>query len=128
MTPSRDRRGWLALVAGVLLLLWMMLSRSMAQETTPARRDFTISARDYRFSPDRLDVLQDDLVRLTIRSEDVAYGFTIDAFRLSRRVPAGGSTTVEFRASQVGTFIYYSNLTSDPRHAQTRGQLVVERR
>lgn len=116
------------LAAGSILLPWMMLGRSTAQEATPARRDFSITARDYRFAPDRLDVRQDDLVRLTIRSEDVAYGFTIDAFRLSRRVPAGGSTTIEFHASQVGAFTYYSHLTNDPRHAQARGQLVVERR
>jgi heme/copper-type cytochrome/quinol oxidase subunit 2 len=106
----------------------MAAGPSTAQDATPARREFTIIAANYRFTPDRLDVLQDDVVKLTVRSEDVAYGFTIDAYRLSRRVPAGGSTTIEFHASQTGSFVYYSNLSSDPRHAQTRGQLVVGRR
>ena len=71
---------------------------------------------------------QDDLVKLTIVSGDVAYGFTLDEYRLSRRVPAGGSTTVEFHANRPGTFTFYSNLTNDPRHAQMRGQLTVGRR
>jgi len=128
MTPLRDRRAWLAFAAGAFLLSWITLGRTSAQDSTPNQRDFTITARGYRFSPARLDVLQDDLVRLTIRSDDVAYGFTIDAYRLSRRVPAGGATTIEFHANQAGTFTYYSNLTSDPRHAQARGQLVVGRR
>ena len=38
----------------------------------------------------RLDVMQDDLVKLTVESADVAYSFTIDEYRLSRRIPAGG--------------------------------------
>jgi heme/copper-type cytochrome/quinol oxidase subunit 2 len=53
---------------------------------------------------------------------------TIDEYRVSRRVPAGGSTTLEFRADRAGTFAFYSNLTNDDRHAQMRGELVVRGR
>jgi heme/copper-type cytochrome/quinol oxidase subunit 2 len=70
-------------------------------------------------------VTQDDLVKLTVQSQDVAYSLTIDVYRLSRRIPAGGSTTLEFRADRAGTFAFYSNMTSDARHSQTRGELVV---
>jgi heme/copper-type cytochrome/quinol oxidase subunit 2 len=98
------------------------------QDQAPNRREFTVVARDYRFSPNRIEVAQNDLVKITIQSEDVAYSLTIDEYRLSRRVPAGGTTTLEFRADRVGTFSYYSNLTSDTRHAQMRGELVVRTR
>jgi heme/copper-type cytochrome/quinol oxidase subunit 2 len=69
-------------------------------------------------------VTQDDLVKLTVQSADHAYSFTIDAYRLSRRIPAGGSMTIEFRADQDGTFKFYSNLSS---HAgrEMSGQLIV---
>ena len=87
--------------------------------------EFTITAKDYRFSPDRLEVSQDDLVKVTVRSEDVAYSVTIDEYRVSKRVPAGGTTTLEFRADRPGTFPFYSNLTNDSRHGSTKGQLVV---
>ena len=99
-----------------------------AQEQAPNRREFTITAKDYRFSPDRLEVSQDDLVKVTVRSEDVAYSMTIDEYRVSKRVPAGGTTTLEFRADRAGTFAFYSNLTSDSRHNSTKGQLVVRAR
>ena len=56
------------------------------------------------------------------------YGFTIDEYRLSKRVPAGGSTVIEFRADRPGTFSFYSNLSNDSRHSQMRGQLVVRPR
>jgi heme/copper-type cytochrome/quinol oxidase subunit 2 len=35
---------------------------------------------------------------------------------------------IEFRADQVGTFDFYSNMTSDARHSKMRGQLTVRRR
>jgi cytochrome c oxidase subunit 2 len=99
-----------------------------AQEQAPTRREFTLTARDYNFSPNRVEATQDDLVKLTVQSEDVAYGFTIEEYRLSKRVPAGGSTTIEFRADRAGTFTFYSNLSNDSRHSQMRGQLVVRPR
>jgi heme/copper-type cytochrome/quinol oxidase subunit 2 len=99
-----------------------------AQEQVPTRREFTVTARDYRFSPERLEVTQDDLVRLTVRSEDVAYSLTIDEYRVSKRVPAGGATTFEFRADRAGSFPFYSNMTSDARHQKMRGELVVRGR
>ncbi len=110
------------MVAGPLVSL---LARSSGQDQAPNRREFAVMAKDYRFSPSRLEVTQDDLVKLTVQSADVAYSLTIDAYRVSRRVPAGGSTTLEFRADRTGTFVFYSNLTNDSRHAQMRGELVV---
>jgi heme/copper-type cytochrome/quinol oxidase subunit 2 len=105
-----------------------VLAAPGAQDQAPTRREFTVTARDYSFSPNRVEAQQDDLVKLTVQSADNAYGFTIDEYRLSKRVPAGGSTIVEFRADRPGTFPFYSNLSNDSRHSQMRGQLVVRPR
>jgi cytochrome c oxidase subunit 2 len=102
--------------------------RPTAQDQAPERRDLTITAKDYRFSPNRIEVNRDDLLRLTVKSEDVSYGFTIDDYRVSKRVPAGGSVVLELRMDREGTFPFYSNMTSDSRHQQMRGELVVRRR
>lgn len=101
--------------------------RLFAQDP-PTRRDVALVARDFRFSPDRIEVSRDELVRITVRSEDIAYSFTVDEYRVSRRVPAGGTATIELRADREGTFPFYSNLTSEPGHAQMRGTLVVRPR
>jgi heme/copper-type cytochrome/quinol oxidase subunit 2 len=124
MTLTRRTLGWVLLGTGACLLA-SSSSRLFAQDQAPNRREFTMSARDYRFTPDRLEVTQDDLVKLTIESSDHAYSFTIDAYRLSRRIPAGGKTILEFRADQEGTFDFYSNMTGQEK---MRGQLVVRRR
>lgn len=105
-----------------------VLAAPAAQDQAPTRREFTVIARDYRFSPNRVEAQQDDLIKLTVQSADNAYGFTIDDYRVSKRVPAGGSTVIEFRADRPGTFAFYSNLSNDSRHAQMRGQLVVRPR
>jgi len=124
MTLTRRTLGLILLGTGACLIAGS-LSRLFAQEQAPTRREFSITARDYRFTPDRLEVTQDDLVKLTIESADATYSFTIDAYRLSRRIPAGGKTVIEFRADQAGTFDFYSNMTG---HEKVRGQLVVRRR
>jgi heme/copper-type cytochrome/quinol oxidase subunit 2 len=88
----------------------------------------TLVASNFRYSPDHLEVSEDDLVKVTIRSEDIAYSFAIDEYRIVRRVPAGEMTTFEFRADRPGTFRFYSNLTSDSRHGEMQGELVVRAR
>src|SRR5678815_2598347 len=106
MTLTRRTLGWLLVGTGACLLAGSS-SRLFAQDQAPNRREFSITARDYRFTPDRLEVTQDDLVKLTIESADVTYSFTIDAYRLSRRIPAGAKAVIEFRADQPGTFDFY---------------------
>lgn len=124
MTLTRRTLGLALLGTGVCLIAGFS-SRLFAQDQAPNRREFSITARDYRFTPDRLEVTQDDLVKLTVESADLTYSFTIDAYRLSRRIPAGAKTVIEFRADQPGTFDFYSNMTG---HEKMRGQLVVRRR
>ena len=111
--------------AGACLLAGPAVVRLMGQEQAPNRREFTLMAREYRFLPARIEVAQNDLVKVTVRSEDVAYSFTIDDYRLSKRIPAGGSTTLEFRADRTGSFPFYSNLSNDSRHTEMRGELIV---
>ena len=122
MKLTRRTVGLLLVGTGALRPGWPRRRAPVRAGQAPNRREFTVVARDFGFSPDRLEVMQDDLVKLTIRSEDVAYSLTIDEYRVAKRVPAGGSTTFEFRADRAGTFPFYSNLTSDARHSQARGQ------
>jgi heme/copper-type cytochrome/quinol oxidase subunit 2 len=99
-----------------------------AQDQAPTRKEVTIVVKDYRFTPARVAVGVDTLVRVRVQSEDVAYSFTIDEYRVAKRVPAGGTVVFEFRADRAGTFPFYSSLTSDARHAKARGELVVSGR
>ena len=126
--PGTVRRLVLTSLGAAALAAALGSTSSLAQDQTPERRDVTITAKDFHFSPNRIEASRDDLLRVTVKSEDVAYGFTIDGYRVSKRVPAGGSVVLELRLDREGTFPFYSNMTSDSRHATMRGELVVRTR
>jgi heme/copper-type cytochrome/quinol oxidase subunit 2 len=96
-----------------------------AQEPSQNRREFTIVAKDHVFTPDQLDVSQDDLVKITLRSDDRPTSFAIDAYRIVKRAAGGTSITFEFRADRPGTFTFYCSLTTDPGCKDMKGTLTV---
>jgi len=128
MKLSRRHLALLLTGAATSLLLPPLIRCVFAQAQAPNRPEFSLVARNYRYNPDRLEVTQDDLVRLTIQSEDFTYSFAIDEYRIVRRVPAGETTTFEFHADRAGTFRFYSNLTGEGDHADMQGQLIVRAR
>lgn len=129
MTLTRRSLGFALIGAGVCLVAGPAVVRLVAgQDQTPNRREFTITAKNYQFTPNRLEVMQDDLVKITLRSEDEAHSFVIDGYRIMKRVPAGGSITFEFRADKPGTYPFYCGMTSTPGHRQMRGELIVTAR
>ncbi|MGD9904474.1 MAG: cupredoxin domain-containing protein [Vicinamibacterales bacterium] len=112
----------------VLGLCLAALAGPTAQDTAPNRRTVTVVARDGRFEPDRIEVVKDDLVTIHLRSEGTPHSFAIDAYRLMKRAGAGETVTFQFRADQVGQFVYYCSLSTDPQCADMKGTLVVAER
>ena len=89
-------------------------------------REVAVSGDQFAFSPARVEVQRDDLVRVTFHSGDMAHSFTIDApYRISKRAGAGQSVVFEFRADEAGRFPFYCNLTQDERCKKMRGELIV---
>jgi heme/copper-type cytochrome/quinol oxidase subunit 2 len=110
-------------VAGVALaaIIW---ARTSAREQGQVR-EITIEGDQFAFSPARIDVQKDDLVKVRFTAKDIAHSFTLDAYRIVKRAGAGHTVTFEFRADQAGTFEFYCNLTQDDRCRKMRGQLAV---
>ncbi|HUE88406.1 MAG TPA: cupredoxin domain-containing protein [Vicinamibacterales bacterium] len=108
-----------------LLFACLMAASLAAQDRAPDRREITLVARDHQFIPDRIDVRQDDLVRVTFTSEGRPTSFAVDAYRMLKRAGADQTIVFEFRADQAGTFMFYCSLTSDPQCRDMKGTLVV---
>jgi heme/copper-type cytochrome/quinol oxidase subunit 2 len=123
MTNRRRALGWIALLGGSAVL-WFG-ARSLAQEQAPTRRDFNVTARKYAFAPSRIEVRQGDIVQVTLRSDDIAHSFTIDEYRIAKRVAPGQSVSFEFRADQSGSFRIYCNLMQDDGCRNMHGELAV---
>jgi heme/copper-type cytochrome/quinol oxidase subunit 2 len=96
-----------------------------AQDQGAMLRPEAVTASRYKFDPPRIEVRQDDLVRIELKTSDIAHSFTIDAYRIAKRVSPGRPVTFEFRADKVGTFPFYCNLQIDDGCRQMRGELVV---
>jgi len=120
------------LAAALGLAASLLLSRPGAAQDTreeaPDRREVAVAFDGFAFNPARLEVPQGALVTLTVTGDALTHSFTIDEYRISRRVAAGATATFEFRADEAGSFTFYCNLTADERHATERGTLVVTSR
>src|SRR5687768_11074218 len=109
----------------VLILAAMATTIVAAQDRAPNRREVVLLARDHQFIPNRIEVAQDDLVRVTFTSEARPTSFAVDAYRIIKRAGADKTIVFEFRADQAGAFTFYCNLTSDRLCRDMKGTLVV---
>jgi len=118
-------RAVLAMAALAGAGMWLAAA-SGAQEG--GLREFTLQARKYTFTPNTIEVQQDDLVRITLHAEDIAHSFTVDDYRIAKRAGPGQTVTFEFRADRPGTFPFYCNLKTDEGCRAMRGRLIVRPR
>ena len=131
MTESRVRHAapivlFVVLTGGGLFL--EPARRASAQDQQPAVRTFSVTAKRYSFTPPRIEVAEDDVVKIELKTEDIAHSFTIDAYRIAKRVSPGHPVSFEFRADKPGTFPIYCNLQIDEGCRQMKGELVVKPR
>ena len=123
---ARDlTRRFLPALLFVLLGLMHAGDAGLAQESSQGPRTITLNAHRYEYSQSRIEVTQDDVVRITLVAEDIPHSFTVDAYRIVKRAAPGTPVTFEFRADRAGTFPFYCNLTIDDGCRKMRGELVV---
>jgi heme/copper-type cytochrome/quinol oxidase subunit 2 len=133
-------------VAGLLVGGWTAWGRAVpapgaAATVRPAQANggavqspsFTIVARKYEFSPARIRVRQDDLVKITLVTEDIPHSFTLDALRIAKRASPGHPAVFDFRAELPEgdgdvTYPFYCNLSIDEGCRRMRGELIIERK
>jgi heme/copper-type cytochrome/quinol oxidase subunit 2 len=115
------------LFAGFMLAASRVAGRDRRDQRPSAQR-FSVAARRYAFEPRRIDVEQDDLVQIELRTLDIAHSLTIDGYRIAKRVSPDAPVNFEFRASQAGTFPFYCNIKTDEGCGQMRGELIVRPR
>lgn len=125
---ARARLGVASVLAAANLVLCGDRPATAAQPANIPERTFQITARKFAFSPNRIEVTAGELVRIELRSADIAHSLTIDGYRIAKRVDAGQSVVLEFRAERAGAFPFYCNLQIDDGCRRMRGELVVKPR
>ena len=113
-----------------VLLLTLALAAAVLspQDQAPTVKPFSVSAHRYAFEPARIEVNEDDLVKISLQTGDIAHSLTIDEYKIAKRVGPGHPVTFEFRADRAGTFPFYCNLQAEDGCRQMRGVLVVHPR
>jgi plastocyanin len=114
----------LGLVSAGSFLAAAVLLASPAGSGQGTVRPVEIRGDKYAFSPARIEVQKDDVVKVTFTAVDMAHSFTVDEYRIAKRANAGQTVTFEFRAT--GNARFYCNLTQDERCKGMHGEIVVK--
>jgi heme/copper-type cytochrome/quinol oxidase subunit 2 len=111
-----------------ILLAFAIVAFAAGQDQGPTEQPFTVTAHRFAFEPARIEVNEDDLVKIVLRTTDIAHSFTVDDYRIAKRVDPDHTVTFEFRADRPGRFPYYCNLRLDDGCRRMGGEIVVRRR
>lgn len=100
-------------------------TESMDLEVDPEAAVFNISAKNFEFSEDVIEVKVGQTVTINLTSEDGFHDFVIDEFNVATdQVNTGQSSSVTFVADQAGEFEFYCSVMQH-RQMGMVGTLVV---
>ena len=119
-----------ALVIGLaaILVVGIAPSREAASQTNEPRI-VEVIVRRFAFEPATIEAVEGERLRVLIRSADGPHGFEIKKFKVSKEIPRGTEpVTIEFTASEIGTFPILCSLFCGDGHGDMKGALVIAAR
>jgi cytochrome c oxidase subunit II len=91
-----------------------------------APRTIEVVAKRFGFDPPRIEVTEGERVKLVVSSADGVHGIGIKKFKITRKVPRGGTpVTIEFVASAAGEFPILCSEYCGDGHEEMKGMLIV---
>ena len=116
----------------VLLLLCavgsLMAQTAVTTVAQTAKREVTLDANKFAFTPAKIEVFEGDVVQITLVPADMPHSFTVDAYKIAKRAEPGKPVTFEFLCDKTGTFRFYCNLTVDDGCKRMIGELIVHKK
>ncbi len=89
-------------------------------------REIPVEVKRFSFEPARIEVNEDERIRLVVSSADGVHGLEIKKFNVNKRVPRGGEkVTIDFVASSPGEFPIVCSEYCGKEHESMKGTLVV---
>ena len=89
-------------------------------------KEFQITAKQFSFEPETIEVNRGDKVRLIVTSLDVPHGISIVEYGINERLDVGKPVTIEFTADKEGTFTAFCSVFCGSGHSNMKGKLVVK--
>lgn len=92
----------------------------------PSIKEFTMTARQWKFDPETITVNEGDTVKLQITSVDVTHGFALSEFGINEFLEPGKTVNIEFIADKKGTFTFFCSVFCGSGHSEMKGTLIVK--
>ncbi len=90
------------------------------------RKEFTVTAKQWSFTPAVIKVKKGDTIVLKLKSTDVTHGIFIPDFKINETMEPGVMKTIEFEADKTGTFTYSCNIPCGAGHKAMSGKIIIE--
>ncbi len=110
--------------------------------TSPIKREINVSARQYAYTPNKIEVNLGDTLIISLQSEDVTHGFYLEGYGLRAYTRAQFPQfwiqseddpeeyekveSVSIIATQSGKFRYRCSITCGSMHPFMQGELIVK--
>lgn len=96
------------------------------QEEIPAGAPITVEGGMFYYEPNVIRVKKDQAVKIVFNNKEGVHDFVIDELEVkTKTIQAGQSETVEFIATEAGTFEFYCSV-GNHRQMGMKGTLIVE--
>ncbi|MBS3100729.1 cupredoxin domain-containing protein [Candidatus Woesearchaeota archaeon] len=89
-------------------------------------KEFKITAKQFSFTPETIEVNKGDRVRLLVTSTDVPHGIAIKEYGINERLDPGKEVKIEFIADKEGTFTAFCSVFCGSGHSNMKGKLIVK--
>ena len=102
-------------------------AQTPAPTQTPAVTEIVLEATKYKYTPNKVEVPLNSVVRFKITAKDNDHGFEIDGHKeTSTKIPKGETKTVEYKADKAGTISFKCSSFCGMGHGGMKGQIVVK--
>ena len=97
------------------------------QVSTPSSevKEFKMTAKQFSFLPETIEVSKGDKIRLIVTSTDVPHGISIPEYGINERLDPGKPVTIEFTADKEGTFTAFCSVFCGSGHSNMKGKIIV---
>ena len=89
-------------------------------------KEFKITAKQFAFEPETIEINKGDKVRLIVTSTDVPHGIGIPEYGINERLDPGKPVTIEFIADKEGTFTSFCTVFCGSGHSDMKGKIIVK--
>lgn len=101
-------------------------AEDIAATSTSQLKEFTVTGKNYSFSPASLIVNRGDRVKITFKNAEGTHVWKVDEFNAeTKKLKAGEEETIAFVADKSGTFEYYCSI-GEHRTLGMKGSLIVK--